>query len=225
MDTTTGMTSLQETLQTDRALLARGGRARDGGAVRAEAAVVQAAPVGGDDGGARAPGPVGAAGRRRARRRSTSCASGPSRTSSGCASELDAGLAPALAGHRARAPTTIWPARYEAELGLRQGPLTKLLGPAVVDDLAVVGSDPYLREGSDLIVRLPGARAARVRGGAGRHAGGVRRRARRAQVGDGRSPGNADHHHAIERRRGAPPPRDRRRVRRRVEQPGGDQAA
>ena len=35
------------------------------------------------------------------------------------------------------------------ELGLRQGPLTKLLGPAVVDDLAVVGSDPYLREGSD----------------------------------------------------------------------------
>ena len=33
---------------------------------------------------------------------------------------------------------------------MRQGPLTKLLGPAVVDDLAVVGSDPYLREGSDL---------------------------------------------------------------------------
>ena len=55
-------------------------------------------------------------------------------------------------------------ARYEAELGLRQGPLTKLLGPTVVDDLAVVGSDPYLREGSDLSLVFSGcARAPRSR--------------------------------------------------------------
>ena len=63
--------------------------------------------------------------------------------------ELDAGLAPALAGMGEGADYDL-PQRYEAELGLRQGPLTKLLGPTVVDDLAVVGSDPYLREGADL---------------------------------------------------------------------------
>ena len=126
-------------------------RTRDGGAVRAEAAVVQAAPLGGDDGGARAR-PVSAASRWRPRRP-------PGfyyvrfRTISHLIrlrDELDAGLATRARPGWARARTTIWPARYEAELGLRQGPLTKLLGPTVVDDLAVVGSDPYLREGSDL---------------------------------------------------------------------------
>ena len=223
MDTTTGMTSLQETLQTDRALLAGGGRSRDGAAVGAEAAVVQAAPVGGDDRGARPPDPVRAARGRRRRRRSTTCASAPSRISSACARSWTRGIAPALAGMGEGADYDL-AARYEAELGLRQGPLTKLLGPTVVDDLAVVGSDPYLREGSDLTfvfrVRARPAFEAALAGtlaAFGAAHGGLK------SV-DDRSPGDADHHHAIERRGGAPPPRDRRRVRRRVEQPGGDQA-
>ena len=42
--------------------------------------------------------------------------------------------------------------RYETELGLRRGPLTRALGPTAIADVAVVGSDPYLLEGSDLTV-------------------------------------------------------------------------
>ena len=45
-------------------------------------------------------------------------------------------------------------ARYEAALGLRRGPLTRALGPSVVGQVAVVGSDPYLREGSDVTVAM-----------------------------------------------------------------------
>lgn len=46
--------------------------------------------------------------------------------------------------------------RYQRQLGLRRSDLAKLLGHTVVDEVAVVGSDPYLREGSDvtLIFRL-----------------------------------------------------------------------
>jgi hypothetical protein len=40
--------------------------------------------------------------------------------------------------------------RYQAELGLSRGELTRLLGPEVVDSLALVGSDPYIHEGSDV---------------------------------------------------------------------------
>ena len=132
---------------------------------------------------------------------------------------LEAGLAPALAGMGEGADYDL-AARYEAELGLRQGPLTKLLGPTVVDDLAVVGSYSYLREGSDLSLRFQGARVrpafeaalAGTLAAFGAAHGGLKSVTNR-------SPGNADHHHAIERRGGAAPPRDRRRVRRRVEQP------
>jgi hypothetical protein len=41
-------------------------------------------------------------------------------------------------------------ARYEAELGVGRGPLSRALGPSVIADLAVVGSDPYVKEGSDV---------------------------------------------------------------------------
>ena len=148
MDTTTGMTSLQETLQTDRALLA----ATDEPATVALSelkppsykphpwAAMMAAlgrPV--------PPEPLAAA---------TPAAFYYVRFRNishliQLRERLDAGLAPALAGMGEGADYDL-AARYEAELGLRQGPLTKLLGPTVVDDLAVVGSDPYLREGSDL---------------------------------------------------------------------------
>jgi hypothetical protein len=44
------------------------------------------------------------------------------------------------------------PKRYETQLGLTRGPLTEKLGPLVIDAVALVGSDPYLREGSDVSV-------------------------------------------------------------------------
>ena len=44
--------------------------------------------------------------------------------------------------------------RYEVELALKRGPLTRALGPAVVGQVVVVGSDPYVREGSDVTVLL-----------------------------------------------------------------------
>lgn len=46
--------------------------------------------------------------------------------------------------------------RYLAELGVETGDLSRVLGPKVVHDFAVTGSDPYIHEGSDvtLIFRL-----------------------------------------------------------------------
>jgi hypothetical protein len=43
-------------------------------------------------------------------------------------------------------------ARYETELGLERTALGRVLGPAVVSDLAIVGSDPYIHEGTDVTV-------------------------------------------------------------------------
>jgi hypothetical protein len=40
--------------------------------------------------------------------------------------------------------------RYQTELALEQGELARTFGPSVVQELALVGSDPYLVEGSDL---------------------------------------------------------------------------
>jgi hypothetical protein len=47
-------------------------------------------------------------------------------------------------------------ARYLAELGVETGDLSRVLGPEVVQDFALTGSDPYVHEGSDvtLIFRL-----------------------------------------------------------------------
>lgn len=46
--------------------------------------------------------------------------------------------------------------RYQRQLGLSRSELAKLFGHTVVDEVAIVGSDPYLREGSDvtMIFRL-----------------------------------------------------------------------
>jgi hypothetical protein len=148
MDTTTGMTSLQETLQTDRALFTGGDEA-------ATVALSELKPP------SFKPHPWAAmtAALARAVPPEPLAVAAPAafyylrfRTITHLIrlrEELDAGIAPALAGLGEGADHDL-AARYEAELGLRQGPLTKLLGPAVIDDLAVVGSDPYLREGSDL---------------------------------------------------------------------------
>jgi hypothetical protein len=40
--------------------------------------------------------------------------------------------------------------RYQAQLGLKRTGLAKLLGHTVVGQVAITGSDPYLREGSDV---------------------------------------------------------------------------
>lgn len=42
--------------------------------------------------------------------------------------------------------------RYETALGLGRGPLSRALGPEVIDRVAVLGSDPYLKEGSDITI-------------------------------------------------------------------------
>src|SRR5262249_19074650 len=42
--------------------------------------------------------------------------------------------------------------RYERQLCLKSTALGKALGPALVKSLAVTGSDPYVREGSDVTV-------------------------------------------------------------------------
>lgn len=44
--------------------------------------------------------------------------------------------------------------RYETALAVKRGPLTRLLGSAVVGEVAIVGSDPYVKEGSDVTVLL-----------------------------------------------------------------------
>ena len=147
MDTTTGMTSLQETLQTDRALLASGGEPATVPLSELKPPVFKPHPWAAM---------IAALGR--------PIPSEPLATAAPAGfyfvrfrtithlirlrEELAAGIGPALSGVGEGADYDL-AGRYEAELGLRQGPLTKLLGPAVVDDLAVVGSDPYLREGSD----------------------------------------------------------------------------
>jgi len=150
MDTTTGMTSLQETLQTDRALLAAGD----------EPATVPLADLKPPSFKPHAWAAMTAALARPVPSEPLAAAAPAAfyyvrfRTLAHfirLREELDAGIAPALAGMGEVADYDLGP-RYEAELGLRQGPLTKLLGPTVVDDLAVVGSDPYLREGSDLSI-------------------------------------------------------------------------
>ncbi len=43
-------------------------------------------------------------------------------------------------------------ARYEAELGIERGPLSRVLGSKVVSELAITGSDPYVREGTDITI-------------------------------------------------------------------------
>jgi hypothetical protein len=73
--------------------------------------------------------------------------------------------------------------RYLAELGVETGDLSRVLGPDVVQDFALVGSDPYVHEGSDdqtrnLYHRGQGAQA-RGRARFSVHAGARRRCARR----------------------------------------------
>lgn len=64
--------------------------------------------------------------------------------------ELDAWVTAAGEVLRESAEDRDLSGRYETQLGLRRGPLTRALGPSVVGEVAVVASDPYLDYGSDL---------------------------------------------------------------------------
>jgi len=64
--------------------------------------------------------------------------------------ELDAWATPAARLLDGRSSERGLAARYEAQLGLGRGPLTRKLGPEVIESVALVGSDPYVREGTDL---------------------------------------------------------------------------
>ena len=64
--------------------------------------------------------------------------------------EADAWVTPVVAILQSNAEHLDLAGRYQAQLGLRRSALAKTLGHTVVAEIAVVGSDPYLREGSDL---------------------------------------------------------------------------
>jgi hypothetical protein len=66
--------------------------------------------------------------------------------------EADAWITPVAHIMEERAEVRELSQRYQRQLGLRRTGMAKVLGHTVVERLAVMGSDPYLREGSDLTI-------------------------------------------------------------------------
>jgi hypothetical protein len=66
--------------------------------------------------------------------------------------QLDAWATPALNVLEGRGEEHALSERTLTQLGLERTQLARTLGPSVVADLALVGSDPYVREGSDVTV-------------------------------------------------------------------------
>jgi len=64
--------------------------------------------------------------------------------------EADAWVTPVAHVMEERAEVRDLSQRYQRQLGLRRTGMAKVLGHTVVERLALMGSDPYLREGSDL---------------------------------------------------------------------------
>ncbi|MBZ5708203.1 hypothetical protein [Nannocystis pusilla] len=64
--------------------------------------------------------------------------------------EADAWITPVVQVLQQSAEDRGLTARYQRQLGLRRSDLTRLFGHTVVGEVAVVGSDPYLREGTDV---------------------------------------------------------------------------
>ena len=64
--------------------------------------------------------------------------------------EADTWITPVASLNSGQAQNLDLGKRYETQLGLQRSQVSRVLGPQVVTDLAVVGSDPYLREGSDV---------------------------------------------------------------------------
>ncbi len=66
--------------------------------------------------------------------------------------ELDAWATPLASAANGRSEGLALSERYQTALGLRRGPLSRALGGQVVGQLALAGSDPYVRDGTDLTV-------------------------------------------------------------------------
>jgi hypothetical protein len=66
--------------------------------------------------------------------------------------QLDAWATPIVGALDRRAADQDLAGRYETQLGLARTALSRALGKEVVAQIALVGSDPYLREGSDVSV-------------------------------------------------------------------------
>ncbi|MCX4247491.1 hypothetical protein [Paraliomyxa miuraensis] len=64
--------------------------------------------------------------------------------------EADAWITPVAHIMEERAEVRDLAQRYQRQLGLRRTGLAKVLGHTVIERVALMGSDPYLREGSDL---------------------------------------------------------------------------
>jgi hypothetical protein len=152
MDTTTGMLSIQESLQQDRPLLLRAAREK------------QTVPI------SKLPG-VKAAAHPWDRLLQSLAAPGPAEPMAAAvpaefwyfrfadlgalfrlADQLDAWGTPAADALDRQLEERDLSARYETELGLARTELARTFGKEVIDEVAITGSDPYLREGSDLTV-------------------------------------------------------------------------
>ena len=173
MDTTTGLTSLRETLQTDRQLRTR---------FASETASMPIASLTGPR-LAQHPWPEMLAALGRAAPDEPLAHAAPAsfyyvRFAAlaylfRVLDEADAWITPAASLSTGFSQNQDLGKRYEAQLGLQRSVTSRVLGPQVVTDLALVGSDPYLREGTDLTfifrVKNPAAFAAGLASGLAGH--------------------------------------------------------
>jgi hypothetical protein len=69
-------------------------------------------------------------------------------------SQVDELVSPILGTTAQRREVLDLSERYRLELGLPEGELARLLGPELISELALVGSDPLLRQGSDVSILM-----------------------------------------------------------------------
>ena len=68
------------------------------------------------------------------------------------ADNADAHGTPVLQAMEPRAQSAMTRSRYETQLGLPMSRIARLIGPTLIDSVALTGSDPYLRTGSDVAI-------------------------------------------------------------------------
>jgi hypothetical protein len=152
METTTGVASIQEALQSDRPLLTAAAREKPSVPI-ASLARPKSAPHPWDD--LLASLPKGGPAPKEALAAATPAEFWYVRAKGldvvfRMADELDRWATPAVDALDGRAEERNLSGRYEAELGVGRSAIARALGPDVVGEVALVGSDPYLREGSDV---------------------------------------------------------------------------
>ena len=74
--------------------------------------------------------------------------------------EADAGGTPLLQWLEPRSEEALTRARYQKQLCLELDEMSRILGPTVISSVAMTGSDPYLRTGSDLAILFEAKSAA-----------------------------------------------------------------